>query len=163
MDKPIRAVEPFATVDNALDTEVATSPRNATTSHHPQKSPRNRSITMARLRALALLSAHCAVAFDVRHSPSTRYRQKLSFLVQSEVPDEGSGALLKDESPRSLSPATHAVNDDAENQSDCLPPVIQSLVDERREYQLNLGRALDVLRTDMQDILSKTPGSYLES
>ena len=120
---------------------------------------------MAKLRALALLSAHCAVAFDVRHSPSARYRQKLSFLVQSEVPEalhEGAGALLK-ESPRRLSPSTNAANDEAENRGDCLPTVIQSLVDERKEYQLNLGRALDVLRTDMQDILSKTPGSYFES
>jgi hypothetical protein len=116
---------------------------------------------MARLRALALLSAHCVVAFDVRHPHSTRYRQKLSFLVQSEVPEaqqEGAEALLK-ESPRVLSPSTHAAHDaESENQGVCLPPVIQSLVDERREYQLNLGRALDVLRTDMQDILSKTPG-----
>jgi hypothetical protein len=120
---------------------------------------------MARLRALVLLSAHCVVAFDVRHHPSTRYRQKLSFLVQSEVteaPHEGAGPLLN-ESPRNLSPSTKAADDEAKSQGDCLPPVIQTLVDERREYQLNLGRALDVLRTDMQDILSKTPGSYLES
>jgi hypothetical protein len=39
-----------------------------------------------------------------------------------------------------------------------LPPVIQQIADERAEFQINLGRAMDTLRRDMPDILSKTPG-----
>lgn len=118
---------------------------------------------MARLRALALLSVHCVAAFDVRQTPAVRYRQRLSFLVQSDVPEapQEDARALRKESPRVLSPSsTSATNDEGGNQGECLPPVIQNIVDERREYQLNLGRALDTLRTDMQDILSKTPGSY---
>mmetsp|Transcript_2285 Transcript_2285/g.3144 ORF Transcript_2285/g.3144 Transcript_2285/m.3144 type:complete len:275 (+) Transcript_2285:112-936(+) len=38
-----------------------------------------------------------------------------------------------------------------------LPPVIQGIADERREYQMNVGRAMDVLRHDMRDILNETP------
>jgi hypothetical protein len=40
-----------------------------------------------------------------------------------------------------------------------LPPVLQSIADERREFQLNLGRAMDTLRSDMPDILVKKPGT----
>ena len=39
-----------------------------------------------------------------------------------------------------------------------LPPVIQSIADERREFQMNLGRAMDVIRGDYQEILKSTPG-----
>jgi len=38
-----------------------------------------------------------------------------------------------------------------------LPPVIQSIADERREYEMNLGKAMDVLRSDMRDILTDAP------
>lgn len=39
-----------------------------------------------------------------------------------------------------------------------MSPVIQQIADERRQYQINLGKAMDVLRRDMQDILIKKPG-----
>jgi hypothetical protein len=41
-----------------------------------------------------------------------------------------------------------------------LPPVLQQIADERREFQLNLGRAMDTLRSDMPDILWTKPGTY---
>jgi len=41
-----------------------------------------------------------------------------------------------------------------------MPPVIQQIADERRQYQMNLGKAMDVLRRDMQDILTKQPGTF---
>ena len=41
-----------------------------------------------------------------------------------------------------------------------LPPVLQSLVDERREYELNLGKAMDTLRKDYPYMLQRTPGTY---
>lgn len=40
-----------------------------------------------------------------------------------------------------------------------LPPVLQDIVDERNEFQLNLGRAMDVLRSDYPEILRKSPGT----
>jgi hypothetical protein len=41
-----------------------------------------------------------------------------------------------------------------------LPPVLQDIVDERNEFRLNLGRAMDVLRHDYPEILRKTPGMF---
>ena len=41
-----------------------------------------------------------------------------------------------------------------------LPPVIQSIADERAEFNMNLGKAMDTLRKDMPDILHKKPGKY---
>jgi hypothetical protein len=40
-----------------------------------------------------------------------------------------------------------------------LPPVIQQIADERAEFQINLGRAMDTLRRDMPNILSHPPGT----
>lgn len=39
-----------------------------------------------------------------------------------------------------------------------LPTVLQQIVDERQEFQIHLGRAMDTLRKDMQNILTETPG-----
>ena len=41
-----------------------------------------------------------------------------------------------------------------------LPPVIQQIADERREFQMNLGKAMDTLRKDMPEILKRAPGMY---
>lgn len=38
-----------------------------------------------------------------------------------------------------------------------LPPVLQSIADERREFQVNLGKAMDTLRKDMPEILRQAP------
>lgn len=42
-----------------------------------------------------------------------------------------------------------------------LPPVLQIIVDERAEFQMNLGKAMDTLRKDYPDILHKSPGTNL--
>lgn len=39
-----------------------------------------------------------------------------------------------------------------------LPPVIQQIADERMEFRINLGRAMDTLRRDMQAIIVEKPG-----
>ena len=41
-----------------------------------------------------------------------------------------------------------------------LPPLLQTLADERREYELNLGKAMDTLRKDYPTMLYKTPGRF---
>ena len=40
-----------------------------------------------------------------------------------------------------------------------LPPVIRKIADERQEFNINLGRAMDTLRRDMPDLLQRTPGT----
>lgn len=39
-----------------------------------------------------------------------------------------------------------------------LPPLLQNMADERREFEINLGRAMDTLRRDYPDMLHQTPG-----
>ena len=39
-----------------------------------------------------------------------------------------------------------------------LPTVIQQIADERQEFNMNLGKAMDTLRKDMPDILRSPPG-----
>lgn len=38
-----------------------------------------------------------------------------------------------------------------------LPPVLRDMVEERREFELNLGKAMDVLKTDYPQMIHKTP------
>jgi len=38
-----------------------------------------------------------------------------------------------------------------------LPPLLQDMVDERREFEINLGRAMDTLRRDYPNMLHQTP------
>ena len=40
-----------------------------------------------------------------------------------------------------------------------LPPVLQDIVNERAEFQRNLGKAMDTLRKDYPEILRKAPGT----
>jgi hypothetical protein len=40
-----------------------------------------------------------------------------------------------------------------------LPPVLQQITDERRNFQMNLGKAMDTLRKDMPYILKSNPGT----
>eukprot|EP00566_Odontella_aurita_P037505 CAMPEP_0113560248 /NCGR_PEP_ID=MMETSP0015_2-20120614/19328_1 /TAXON_ID=2838 /ORGANISM="Odontella" /LENGTH=236 /DNA_ID=CAMNT_0000461937 /DNA_START=74 /DNA_END=784 /DNA_ORIENTATION=+ /assembly_acc=CAM_ASM_000160 len=47
--------------------------------------------------------------------------------------------------------------DTMERESSDLPPLLQGMVDERREYEINLGRAMDTLRKDYPNMLHKTP------
>ena len=39
-----------------------------------------------------------------------------------------------------------------------LPPVLQEITNERKNFQMNLGKAMDTLRKDMPSILKKMPG-----
>lgn len=39
-----------------------------------------------------------------------------------------------------------------------LPPFLQEMVNERRNFEINLGRAMDALRKDYPYMLYKTPG-----
>jgi len=57
-----------------------------------------------------------------------------------------------DESSSSSKPLTQAQGD--------LPPVIQQIADERQEFNVNLGKAMDTLRKDMPEILRSSPGTF---
>jgi len=43
-----------------------------------------------------------------------------------------------------------------------LPPLLQEMVDERREFEMNLGRAMDTLRRDYPRLLKEVPGKIFQ-
>lgn len=43
-----------------------------------------------------------------------------------------------------------------------LPPILQDIVDERNEFRLNLGHAMDVLKQDYPEILRRAPGKQTD-
>lgn len=60
-------------------------------------------------------------------------------------------------------PSTDLSPVQAEDSVRGLPPVLQQIADERREFQMNLGKAMDTLRTDMPYILKRSPGEISEA
>lgn len=95
-------------------------------------------VTMMRLYLTSLVTLSCVarIATFQANFADTRGKAPLDLV------------LLSSEAPRDAGGRTK------------LPPVIQQIADERAEFQINLGRAMDTLRTDMQEILKKQLGSY---
>jgi len=50
-----------------------------------------------------------------------------------------------------------ATNADSNSELRDLPPVLQEITDERKNFQMNLGKAMDTLRKDYPEILKQTP------
>mmetsp|Transcript_32818 Transcript_32818/g.79779 ORF Transcript_32818/g.79779 Transcript_32818/m.79779 type:complete len:323 (+) Transcript_32818:238-1206(+) len=50
-----------------------------------------------------------------------------------------------------------ATNADSNSELGDLPPVLQQITDERKNFQMNLGKAMDTLRKDYPEILKQTP------
>jgi hypothetical protein len=75
-------------------------------------------------------------------------------IVDQDKQQQVSKGLEKGES------GTTSKTDDSSSSSSLrdLPPVLQQITDERRNFQMNLGKAMDTLRKDMPYILKKTPG-----
>lgn len=99
------------------------------------------------LASLLLLPYLTVSGFQGNAATSVRRKRALPFLKQQVLAVEGETST--DDS---------AV--DASCPLDELPPVIQQIADDRKEFQLNLGRAMDTLRKDYPDILHKKPGTY---
>ena len=66
-----------------------------------------------------------------------------------------SGASVKEQKRKTKSP-----KEEDDDEVVPLPPVIQSIAEERVEYQMNVGKAMDSLRRDYQDVFTKKPGSW---
>ena len=45
--------------------------------------------------------------------------------------------------------------------SSTLPPILQDMANERKNFQMNLGKAMDTLRKDMPEILKTAPGKFI--
>lgn len=116
------------------------------TVHHPST---EQNIMPKRLVHLLVVTATCCSTATGFATPNTvpRIRLDLNFA--------DAGTILPS-MPESLIEV--GVKDNENNLSTALPPVIQSIADERREFQMNLGKAMDTLRKDMPYILKQAPG-----
>jgi hypothetical protein len=96
----------------------------------------------------ALLMLPCLLsssnALSVPQSTRQRVHSVAVFRMEEDsfVEDSSSGGRR--------SPRTHVKGD--------LPPIIQQIADERQEFNMNLGKAMDTLRKDMPEILKSLPG-----
>jgi hypothetical protein len=109
-----------------------------------------------RLALSSLLLLPClSVSGFQGHGVAVSRKRPVSFLQQASSVEKES--ILTE----SLSAELESPSSTGSNVVD-LPPVLQQIADERREFQLNLGRAMDTLRSDMPDILTKKPGTYIQ-
>jgi len=106
---------------------------------------------MLTLLFTAILTAHLPVTqgFQAAGTPSINVSPSLRHVsrglpLRSSILDDAAvftGAIIGTPSATSIE----------------LPPLIQSMADERREYEMNLGKAMDVLRKDYPHMLDVTP------
>ena len=61
----------------------------------------------------------------------------------------------------SSSPNSDGNNNSNSNNSKNLSPFLQGMVDEQRQLQMNVGKAMDTLRKDYPYFLKRSPGEYL--
>ena len=108
-----------------------------------------RIITLCILTCLNAFS-DTVYAFQSRLLKNDANRQGTQHQPAARLP-EVSG--VREETPLSNSRLARSVE---------LPPVLKDMVQERREYELKLGKAMDTLRKDYPQLLTKKPGRSLD-
>ena len=120
-------------------------------------------VTMVRTNNLLLSTlalSTCCVAPTigfVPETPSNRPSHVRLDLALDDVESASSSVVRIPSEPLLIT----VVDDDEVNtvaSGSNLPPVLQQITDERRNFQVNLGKAMDTLRKDMPYILKETPG-----
>jgi hypothetical protein len=102
----------------------------------------------------------CCVAPTIGFAPEGR-RSHIRLDLDLTVA-ESSSSMIEKSTNQPLS-SISVVDDDEMNSIESgsnLPPVLQQITDERKNFQVNLGKAMDTLRKDMPYILKQTPGKY---
>ena len=98
-------------------------------------------------RCTAFQSAEIGGGRRTRTAPTATTR------TQSTTLAESSSALYSTLSATDVEESTGTTT----TSSSELPPVLQDIVDERREFEINLGRAMDTLRKDYPHLLYRAP------
>jgi len=121
-------------------------------------------MTMVRTNNLlvsTLAISTCFVAPTIGFSPETP-TSRLSHVILDldlDVAESSCFSLIERTLNKPLSSV--CVVDDNEfttiGSSSDLPPVLQQITDERKNFQMNLGKAMDTLRKDLPYILKETP------
>jgi hypothetical protein len=99
-------------------------------------------------------SAYCfqASGFNPGYGGVVHTRLDLHNLLDRPFATLVEGAAVAEKPVETLSSPREVVKEIRE-----LPPVLQQIADERREFQVNLGKAMDTLRRDMPEILKQAP------
>jgi len=111
----------------------------------------------------ALAFSTCCVALTVGFTPESpisrlSHVRRLDFDLDSAV-SSSSSTIISNE-PLSAVRVVEAEETSNIGSGSDLPPVLQQITDERKNFQMNLGKAMDTLRKDMPYILKDTPGKY---
>merc|ERR1712127_151806 len=69
----------------------------------------------------------------------------------------GTDTIRRLQSTTTLTPSVYQEDVTKTTTTSELPPVLKEIVDERREYHLNLGKAMDTLRKDYPELLRRKP------
>lgn len=104
----------------------------------------------------------CCVAPTIGFTPEApASRTHVRLDLSLDMAETASAVVRNPSEPLSIT----VVDDDEINAvgSSNLPPVLQQITDERRNFQVNLGKAMDTLRKDLPYILKETPGKFIAS
>lgn len=93
-------------------------------------------------------------SISIQNHPSGRLTRGMALTVAVATQEQSSITKATDDNNDEND--THLVKDKA-GVSTKLPTVIQQIADDRREFQMNLGKAMDTLRKDMPEILHQRP------
>jgi len=119
------------------------------------------------MRSLLSITATIAVAsstlpinilalstIKIKHTSSPKFNSPLLPLI-----DETNTILLQQSTveEETLERTTSTANTKNDNKNN-LSPFLQEMVDEQRELQMNVGKALDTLRKDYPDFFKRAPG-----
>ena len=122
-------------------------------------------VQSASLLSTLLIGACCVPAASFTPGSSLQHARldRLLEVVSSDAPAVRVITSTSVDNDEEESFSVKPQNDDSEvdapeNQLMDLPPVLQQITDERRNFQMNLGKAMDTLRKDMPYILKRTPG-----
>ena len=89
-------------------------------------------------------------------TPATTTAPLLSLAVQQQKDQRSLPSLVLQVETLKI----RVVEEGETSSSSTLPPILQDMANERKNFQMNLGKAMDTLRKDMPEILKTAPGKF---
>ena len=89
-------------------------------------------------------------------TPATTTAPLLSLAVQQEEDQRSLPSMVLQVETLKI----RVVEEGETSSSSTLPPILQDMANERKNFQMNLGKAMDTLRKDMPEILKTAPGKF---
>lgn len=109
--------------------------------------------------AASIFAMSAAFSCGVIHQHSTMALQPPARMPMHRRPQPQTFPPIQKSSTVKESPQTKEESAETDN----LSPFLREMVDEQRELQMNVGKAMDVLRNDYPYFLRRAPGEWLVS